>query len=608
MISSGRTHSGHRRRLLVIPVLAVMIAASCGGDDDDEDADEPEQTAEVTEEQPEATEAPTAEETATEEAPETTPAPDDDTSDGGPVVETLPPETVPEPVQGGTLRYGLEADVDGLNPTTSALSSPGLMMSNAVFDTLTATTADNRVVPFLAQSVEPASEDFKAWTLTLRPDITFHDGTPLNADAIIVNFEAQRGDPLVGLAVRPFFPEQGAIQKVDDVTVQFNLLDSNAYFPATLATQLGMVASPTWLAAAEADPTLNQQPVGTGPFRFDTRSQDSVTRFVRNDEWWNGEVYLDAVEFYPVPDTATRVDLMLGGELEALQTTDPDAILTLQDEGIPNVYDDSAAEQFAMINSVAAPFDDVRARQALAYATPRQTYLDLIALGVIRGADQRFIPEDPYHNPAVKQVGDDPDQAIALATEYCNERGGETNPTTGQPTCSDGKINIELQFAGPAVIQTRRAEILDEGWSAAFNVTFDELLEDEHIQQTALGQYNVNLWRQFEAEDPSTDNVWLLCRTIGGISLNWPRYCDEERDALLMQAQATTDQAERIQLYQQVEQMVNDAYTYIFLTHTAWMNAFTENVHGVCDRISPEGEPLKCAVAGRTWFQTVWID
>ena len=74
-----------------------------------------------------------------------------------------------------------------------------------------------------------------------------------------------------------------------------------------------------------------------------------------------------------------------------------------------------------------------------------------------------------------------------------------------------------------------------------FNVTFDELLEDEHIQQTALGQYNVNLWRQFEAEDPSTDNVWLLCRTIGGISLNWPRYCDEERDALLLQAQATTD-------------------------------------------------------------------
>lgn len=604
-MSSRRTYFGHRRRLLVIPVLAAMIAASCGGDDDDD----AEQSGSVTEQAP-ATEAPTAEETSSEQPAATTEAPPEESSSSseGPVVETLPPETVPEPVKGGTLRYGLEADVDGLNPTTSALSAPGLMMANAVFDTLTATTADNQVVPFLAQSVEPATDDFKSWTLTLRPNITFQDGTPLNSDAIIANFEAQRNDPLVGLAVRPFFPETDAVQKIDDSTVQFNLLDSNAFFPATLAGQLGMVASPTWLEAAKADPTLNQQPVGTGPFTFDSRSPDSVTRFVRNESWWNGEVYLDAVEFYPVPDSATRVDQMLGGELDALQTTDPDSIVTLQDEEVPNVYDDSAAEQFAMLNTAAAPFDDLRARQALAWATPRQNYLDLIGLGVIRGANERFIPEDPYSNPNVVQQSDDPNQAVDLAAAYCAEKGSETNPITGDATCTDGKINIQLSYSGPSVLQERRAEILDEGWSAAFNVTFNEVLEDEFIQQAALGQYNVNLWRQFEAEDPSTDNVWLLCRTIGGISLNWPRYCDDSRDALLMQAQATTDQNERIQLYQEAEQKINDAFTYIFLTHTAWMNAFAENVHGVCDRVSPEGDTLKCAVAGRTWFQTVWMD
>ena len=183
MISSRRMHFGHRRRLLVIPVLAAMVAASCGGGDDDNEAS---QSAEVTEQAP-ATSAPTAEETSSEQAPATTAAPAEESSSSseGPIVETLPPETVPEPVKGGTLRYGLEADVDGLNPTTSALSAPGLMMANAVFDTLTATTADNKVVPFLAQSVEPATDDFKSWTLTLRPNITFQDGTPLNADAIM---------------------------------------------------------------------------------------------------------------------------------------------------------------------------------------------------------------------------------------------------------------------------------------------------------------------------------------------------------------------------------------------------------------------------------------
>ena len=164
MISSRRTHIGHKRRLLVIPVLAAMIAASCGGGDDDDDA---EQSAEVTEQAP-VTEAPTAEETATEESAAPTEAPvEESSSSAGPVIETLPPETVPEPVKGGTLRYGLEADVDGLNPTTSALSSPGLMMANAVFDTLTVTTADNTVVPYLAESLE-SSPDFKTWTVRIK--------------------------------------------------------------------------------------------------------------------------------------------------------------------------------------------------------------------------------------------------------------------------------------------------------------------------------------------------------------------------------------------------------------------------------------------------------
>ncbi len=164
MTPSGRSHIRRRRRLLVIPVVAAMIATSCGGGDDDAaDADE---SAEVSGAEPTVTEAP-AEETVSEEpaaVPETS---DEDTEDGSPVVETLPPETIPDPVQGGTLRYGLEADVDGLNPTESALSAPGLMMTNAVFDSLAAVTPDGTVVPNLAESFTP-SADFKNWTMKLR--------------------------------------------------------------------------------------------------------------------------------------------------------------------------------------------------------------------------------------------------------------------------------------------------------------------------------------------------------------------------------------------------------------------------------------------------------
>ena len=95
------------------------------------------------------------------------------------------------------------------------------------------------------------------------------------------------------------------------------------FFPHAITGQLGYIPSPTWVDAALADPTLNQKPIGTGPFKYDSRSQDSVTKFVRNDEYWNGTVWLDAVEFYPVTDPDTRVELLLNGELEGMQTTDP---------------------------------------------------------------------------------------------------------------------------------------------------------------------------------------------------------------------------------------------------------------------------------------------
>ncbi|MFK8023039.1 MAG: ABC transporter substrate-binding protein [Ilumatobacter sp.] len=513
------------------------------------------------------------------------------------------------PTQGGTLRYGLEADVDGINPASSSLSAPGLTMANAVFDTLTAATTDGEFVPYLAESVEPVDDTFATWQVTLREGITFHDGTPLNAEAVQINFETQRADPLVGLAVAPFFPAEGASEIIDDLTIQYNLLEGNRYFAGNLSTQLGYVASPTWLAAALEDPTLNQQPVGTGPFVFEQRSEDSVTTFVRNDAWWNGEVYLDSVEFAPVTDPDNRTDLLLEGDLNALHTTNPPSVQIMRDEeGIQNVVDESGEESFAMINTGVPPFNDIRAREALARATPLENYRTLIGVGVSTAANQRYTPGSRFYNPDVVQVGDDPDGALALVADYCASNGADENPILGGAACTDGRINIELQWSGPAVVQTRIAEILDEGWSAGgFNVTFNELPQDAHIQETALGQYNVNTWRQFGATDPSSDNVWLLCRSIGFISLNWPKNCNEAKDALMLEGQLIENGPERDALYQQLEQITNDEYLYIYFLHTIWDNAFGPDVRGVCDRTAPGGEELICSTNGRTWFDTVYI-
>ncbi len=500
-------------RLLAILLAFGLLAAACGGSSDSNATNDDVETDTTTapagdDDAPETTEADT---------PETTePAEDDsiqtDTSGDG--------DADLEAVTGGTLRIGTEAEVDGINPTGSALSQPGLLMAQQVFDSLVRFDNNDQWVPYLAESFTP-NDDFTTWTMKLREGILFHDGTPLNSDAIRINFETVIADPLVGLAVAPFYPavEDGALEIVDDLTVVFNLLDSRSDFPTALTGQLGYVASPTWLAAAAEDPTLNQAPVGTGPFIFDSRTEDSVTRFVRNDDWWNGVAHLDAIEFMPIPDPDVRANLLLEGGLDGLITTVISATQTVaeQDDTIQNFLDDTGDESFAMLNTSKAPFDDIRARQALSFASPRDNYNTLIGLGINRPSDGMFTPESRFYNPDVTQEADDPDAAVALGAEYCGDV---------PDACTDGKINMELQWSGPSVVQTRIAEILDEGWSVAFNVTFQELPQDQHIQETAFGLYDAVTWRQFGAVNPDDDAVWLMCRTVGGISLNWPKKCD----------------------------------------------------------------------------------
>ena len=596
------TVNNHWRRVVAGTAALALVAGACGGGDDDADP------APVPAEEP-------ADEPADEPTDEPADEPAEEASETTLVDVTVAPENNVEPVFGGTLRIGLEADVDGLNPTQNNIAASGQAMLNAMFDTLAIYDENGVAVPFLAESFTP-NDDFTQWTVTLRDGVTFHDGEPLNADAVAANFASLRASALPAQAINPFFPAKAddgsdpGLTIVDDLTVQFNLLDPNAYFPAYLTNQLGMMGSPAWLEAAAGDPTLNQQPVGTGPFMFQSRSEDSVTTVVRNEDWWGGDVYLDAIEFSPVTDGPTRLDLLLNGELDGLHTTNlPDIEVMSNTEGITQIIDETGEESYAMINSQVPPFNDLRARQALTLATDREGYQVLINEDLSTQANSRFVPDSPYYNPNVVQGGDDVAAAQALVADYCAELGDETNPLTGSSTCTDGRINMEFQWSGPSVVQERIADLLIAQWDeAGFNVTRDMLLQDDHVIQVAIGSYNVVTWRQFGASEPSVDNVWLLCRTISGISLNWPRYCDEERDAVLLAAQATTDPAERAALYQEAEQLINDSAVYVFFNHTRWSNAFAEGVNNACAVSTPEGVLTRCVVNGAGRYETIWMD
>jgi peptide/nickel transport system substrate-binding protein len=383
--------------------------------------------------------------------------------------------------------------------------------------------------------------------------------------------------------------------------VQFNLLDSNAYFPATLATQLGMVASPTWLAAALADPTLNQEPVGTGPFKFDSRSQDSVTRFVRNDDWWNGPVYLDGIEFVVQTDAARRADQLIAGDLDVMHTSDASAIALLRNESdLTRIEDNKGEEGFVMINTTAPPFDDVRVRKALALATPKKDYLEVIGQGITQEADSMFHPSLKWNNPDVKQLADQPAAAAKLAKEFCAEK---------PQSCDGDKIKMKFKYTGPSVEQDLVADTLINGWKSAFTVSRDQVLQDDYIVQVATGNYQAVTWRQYGVADPEGEFVWHDCRSISpALSLNWTRNCNQDTQRLLLDQRSSNNEAKRISDWQQIAKNINEDYIYIFLEHTDWMIAAHKNVGGGIESDFPEGGRKVAASNGSHPVSQMWLD
>lgn len=600
------TRPGMFGRLIVLLMALCLVAVACGGGDsatsggDDVAVGGGSDTGDTGSD---------TGDTAGGDAPTTTAAPVEDAAEGNVCIgdacdeaTVTNEEQAPQPVSGGTLRVAVEAETDGLNPAANNFAVSAYTMGYALFDPLFYIDRDGNWFPFLAESAEPIG-DGSSWLVKVREGITFHDGTPLNADALIANFETAINDPIISLAFVSSFPAENRLEKIDDLTVQYNLIRPSAHFPINFTSQLGMVASPTWLAAAAQDDSLNQEPVGTGPFKFESRTQDVSTKVVKNPDYWRGtdDIHLDAIEFFITTDTALAAEQVAAGELDLVVTSNSDATLTLRDAASVSTFENLySEEEFIMMNTGAAPMDDIRVRQALTFATDREAFHDLIGQGTMPLADSMYHPDLIWNNPDVVQEGNMADRAGPLVDEYCAEV---------PENCSNGKVRIELQFSGPSTRQTRIMDVLSAGWEPYFEVERQQLPQDQHILQTATGQFQVVTWRQFGAVDPDNEVVWLECATATGvITLNWVRLCKEDRDALMFEQRATADLDRRVEIMQEIQAEINSTYTYVFLTHANWTVGFRNAVKNICGQTGPDDTLLVCNNQGRGFYHNVWID
>jgi len=503
-------------------------------------------------------------------------------------------EPAGDPVDGGEVVAGLEAETDGLNPTTNRWAVAGLQMAAAVYDPLMAYDEDGEVRPYLAESFEPVEgTDFTQWTLKIRPGITFHDGTPVDAAAVKRNIDGH----LDSILTSSVFTGLQSPEIVDDLTLSLTTDFPWATLPALFVNQTGYIAAPSML---DSDDGGDQSPIGSGPFKLESRTVDSQTVFVKNENYWReGLPHLDKITFRIVPDEQQRSTALAAGDIDLTQTDRDEEVAGFESNPNIDVFlaeDDEEENLYLNQDNPNGQLADERVRMAVSYAVDREGHNELLGSGITEVANSAWGPESKFYpGDEVTHIGYDPEKARELVDEYESDTGEEIELTLMTTPNPDNGASIDFVKENLEEVGISTGEPL-------------KIEQSEFISQLINGTYDIALVRQFGDPDPDVDAVWWFSENADTpVPLNFVRNRDPEIDRLLLEARATTDLDTRRELYWEVAQRQNDAAVYVRLYHTVWAVAWRDQVESVTEWELPDGEPGLPIVRGRYQTAQIWV-
>ena len=478
------------------------------------------------------------------------------------------------PVVGGHLIMGTDAEVDGVDPTKNRWDANGLLYASTVYDPLSAVGSDGNAHPYLAQSIDH-NAGYTVWTIKLRPGVHFSNGDPLTAADVAYDLKAVRSAALTGPALAPI----ASVSAVDDLTVAVNMNQPWIPFPLYLAGQPGFIPSPKTLE----DPNGSLHPIGTGPFILKEWVPGNHFTAVRNPNYWQkGRPYLDEIEYRPILEETSRVASLNSGNIDALFTGDSQSIVTLRPEKSVVTTDDSKQGErqstFIMLNTAKAPLNDIRVRQALAYATDSKRIIDVLANGILPVADSPFGPTSAYHVPNVGYPKYDPQKAKQLVAEYEHDTGH--------------KISFELGTTNTGRNLSINQFIQDMWKQVGISVNIVQVEQSQYILNALQGNYQAYAWIQFGEPDPDADYVWWSSQTaapVGQLALNFARNKDPQIDKDLQTGRQSSDQATRKAAYQDIARRFAVDVPYVWISGLITAISTKPTVHGTQPARLPDG-------------------
>lgn len=498
-----------------------------------------------------------------------------------------------EAVSGGELTYALATDPDTLDPHVSSFAVATRVIKS-VFETLVYQDLDNEIKPWLATEWE-VSEDQQQYTFHLRDDVTFHDGSKFNANVVKYNFDRLFDPNTKALMAVNYMEMLESVEVIDTYTVQFTLSEPSATFLTLLAhSNFSMVSQE---AAEETGEQFGLQPVGTGPFQFVEAVENDRIVLERN-EYYHGHypltervglAYLDTIIFKIVPEEATRIGSVQSGQIKAAETVPPQDVLAIKNSGQLNLVEAETGglPYTIFVNNTNAPWDDVKARQALKAGIDVERIVNTLYLETYERAWSPLAPSTFGYDATLEgNESYDLEKANALFDELGWKKGSDGFRE------KDGKT-LTLRLLNNAVNREKRQDInlmvKEQLKSIGVDVVIHTTSEHMAVLRSptefdAYGNSRVGLdpddLRPFYHSEKRIDK--------GGSNIAW--YENPEFDNLVERATVEMDLAEREQLYKKAQQILVNDVASIPIYLYPYTVATTPDVQGI--KFDSIGYPL----------------
>lgn len=457
--------------------------------------------------------------------------------------------------QGGTLRVRFGGDIAGFDPAMLFQIENQTVAQNIYNGLLRYNEETNEIIEDLASSYE-VSDDGLTYTFELREGVAFHDDFgDLTADDVVFSFERIM-DPDTGSRYASEVANIAEVTALDDLTVEFTLESPNANFLHTVsAFNQGFIVSQAAVEERGDDFALN--PVGTGPFAFDSYTPGDTVLLVAHEDYFEGRPALDAVEFRIIAEETTAEVALSNGEVDAFfAMSSPEVVQRLEEDEEITVHRRTASfVNNLILNTQEEPLDDVRVRQAMAHAINREAIQEDFFQGLRGPADTWLTEAFMEYNDDVTAYPYDPDHARELLDEA-------------------GVESFDFEITAPALAPYSEQVVLiqDDLNAVGINTTLNIVERAEYGAVRAEGNIESSITSIVGPPNPDGPLQQLFHSAAAPPGMNLGAYVAV--DEMLAEAQQTLDEDERISAYHEVqEQLAQDLpaiplYSYQLVTAT----------------------------------------